>query len=279
MKRFDIYMALILVVIFTACDIPIELDPEQTESIPVIEGLVTNTEGKSYVRITETVGFYFEGNIPYRDDALVSVTDDSGNVTLFQPYTGSMTDSLGYFLPPDGFKGETGRNYTLQVLLDGETFTASETMAPVSPIDSLATSIDVAESFDPEEEDRFWEVLLYAREPELTKDFYLFKFYRNDTLERAFENDIYIVDDLFLAVNINGIPVPFYFVEGDTAVVEMYGISNKAFVYFSDLQIALANDGGLFSPPPANPRTNFDRYTPGYFLVASVATDSIIIQE
>lgn len=274
MRKIAIYT---LVFLF-GCDIPIDLDVEQTTPMPVIEAQVTDKKGNSYVRVTMTIPFYDTQQIPTRSDATVSLEEIGGATTLFQHYNGTNTDSLGYYFPPDDFAGEVSKDYRITITVDGTDYIAEDTMLPVNPIDSLEAKLNVLEASDPEEEDRYWEVLLYSKEPQDTKDFYLFRFYRNWELTRNFETDIYVAEDIALGEELNGIPFPFFYAEQDTSVIEIYGITREAFVYYSDLQIALTNDGGMFSPPPANPRTNFSNPTPGFFLLASVSSDTLIVE-
>jgi hypothetical protein len=82
-----------------------------------------------------------------------------------------------------------------------------------------------------------------------------------------------------LGENINGVASPIYFTPGDVGRVEIYGISRTAFVFYSDLQRLLNNDGGLFSQPPADSRTNLSNGALGFFQASSLNVSSIEIKE
>ena len=261
-----------------SCDVPIVLDVDQTTPIPVIEAQVTNKIGSSYIHITETVPFYYEGSIPRRTDAIITLTDEFGIVTGFDHYIGLNPDSIGFYFPPMGFVAETGLTYTLKVAINGINYLATDTMMPINPIDSITYNIREPSVFDPIEDDEKYEILLYTKEPPETKDYYMFKFFKNYEITRNSETDIYVFEDIALSENLDGLPAPIYYAENDTSVVEMFSITRAAFVYYSDLQIVLTNDGGMFSPPPANPRTNFSESTPGFFLLASVVSDTLVIK-
>jgi hypothetical protein len=54
-----------------------------------------------------------------------------------------------------------------------------------------------------------YEVLMYAIEPQGTTDYYLFRFYRNDSLKVYNDTDIYYADDEVLGEQIDGVPHQF----------------------------------------------------------------------
>ena len=191
---------------------------------------------------------------------------------------GNDPDSAAFYFPAAPVKGQVDISYTLEITVDGNTVTAQDLMPPVAPVDSMLALIDPEEQADPAEEGEFYEVLVFTTEPQDRKDFYMFRFYKNFQRTRQSPEDIYIADDLVLGEKISGVPIPFYFAERDTATIEMYGISQEAFVYYTDLQAVMNSDGGLFSPPPANPRTNLQGGVLGFFLVASIQSDTLVIE-
>ncbi|MDH5382313.1 MAG: DUF4249 domain-containing protein, partial [Cyclobacteriaceae bacterium] len=241
-------------------------------------GLYTNRPEKNYIKITQTTSFYANTPPPAIQNATVTITSTDGIVENFLPYMGTNTDSLAFYLPQTPTAGRIGEGYTLNVEVGGQIYTASDSLYYVQPIDSLKSAIDPLAQKYPEEPGQFYQVLVFTKEPKTTKDYYLFRFYRNWVQERSFENDIYVADDFLLAENINGIPSPVYYAQNDSSVVEMYRISRKAFVYYVDLQAVLGNDGGMFSPPPANPRNNISNNALGNFTVAAIESDTLIVQ-
>lgn len=269
---------IMLVMIAAGCEKEYFLDPNPAGSMVVIEGLVTDRPGHQYVKISRNAGFYDSGKTPRITDAVVTVTDDLGNVHEFVHNPGDNPDSTGYYKPSSSFAGQVGRTYTLQVTADGEIYEAEDTLYPVASIDSLTVDIDEDEREDPEHPGRFYQVLIYTREPQETKDFYLFNFYRNDSLTLNDPTDIYFTDDVVLAESIDGITTPIYFSVGDKATVEALSISRPAFVFYNDLSILLNNDGGMYSPPPANCRNNLTNGALGFFQASAVNTMDIIVE-
>jgi hypothetical protein len=245
----------------------------------VIEGQVTNKSGYQYVKITRTSGFYESGESPAVEDAIVRVTDNIGNEFVFTHNPGGFADSAGYYKPEIPFKGEVGRTYNLSVSADGEAYEAVDSMYPVTSIDSLTSRISTDEEEDPKDFGRFYEVLMYAKEPQGTTDYYLFKFYRNDSLKVYNDTDIYYADDEVLGENIDGVSSPIYYKPGDIARVEMYSITREGYVFYNDLQSLLNSDGGLFSQPPTNSRSNLSNGALGFFQASAVETKEMAIKE
>ncbi len=270
---------LIFSVVFWSCDEPVRLDVTQGEARTIIEGQVTNLIGGQYVKVSRSNGFYESGKTPRVTDAAVVVKDDAGNEFPFVHNPRNYADSAGYYLPQAAFIGEVGRTYSLTVTIGDQVYEAQDKLFRVTPIDSLAYQIDEDEKEDPEDEGKFYEVLIYAKEPQDTEDYYLFKFYRNDSLKLDFDTDIYFTDDETLGENIDGVSSPIYFAPGDKAKCEIYSLSRTAFVFYSDLQSLLNNDGGLFSQPPANSRSNLTNGALGFFQASAIHVNEIEIKE
>jgi hypothetical protein len=265
--------------IFFSCDKAIKLDLDQMPPKVVIEAVITNQPNYQFVKVTRTSGFYENGPTPRITDAVVVVEDGNGAQFNFVHNPNNDPDSTGYYLPAVPFVGVIGETYTLTVTVDGEDYQATDDMYAVTNIDSLKYQINPDEKDDPKEKRKFYEVLMYAKEPQLTEDYYLFKFYRNDSLLIYNPTDIYFADDKTLGEEINGVPSPIFFEPGDSARVEMYSLSRKGFVFYSDLFNLINNDGGMFSPPPANSRTNLSNGAIGFFQVSAVNVSGIKIED
>jgi len=266
-------------ILFFSCEVPYDLDIEQTPPKVVIEGLLTDHPDYQHIKITRSANFYSTGRTPRVTDAIVTVSDDAGNTIDFFHNPGNHPDSAGFYFPASSFAGVIGRTYSLKVDVAGAVFEATEKLVKGIPMDSIAYKINKEEQENPEEDGRFYEVLMFAREPKDEDNFYLFKFYRNDTLARANDTDIYFSDDELLAENIDGVPAPVFFEQNDSAGIEMYSISRVAYVYYSDLWALLNNDaGGMFAPIPSSPRTNISNGGLGFFQVSSVNISGIKIE-
>ncbi len=259
-----------MTVFFVSCEETIDIDTITSEPKVVIDGVLTNNSELNFIKLSYTRGFYSLDPNPSITDALVTVTDDADNEVVYIHNPNNDPSKKGYYYPQTPYAGSIWTTYRLKVTVDGVDYTASETMLPVTEIDSLTVIIDEEEMEDPDEEGEFYEVLFYAKEPQDRVDHYLFKFYKNGLTLRDFEGDIYFADDDFLGESISGVPTAGYYKLGQYAKVEMYSITREAFIYYNDLSNLLNNDGGMFTPPPANPRTNLSNGAFGYFQVSAV---------
>ena len=274
-----IFIIFLLPIFFLSCEEPYHLEQDETESKVVIEGLLTDRADMQYIKVSRTADFYSSGPSPRITDAQVSVTDDLGNTLLYVHNPRNHADSAGYYFPATPFAGEVGRVYHMTVDIGGTLYEASDKLLSITHIDSLKARIDGEEQADPEDEGRFYEVLIFTTEPQDEDNFYLFKFYRNDTLTYENDSDIYYSDDKLLAESIEGIPAPSFFALNDMARVEAYSLSRKGYVFYNDLSSLINNDsGGMFGPIPSTPRTNLSNGALGFFQVSAVDIADIRVE-
>ncbi len=274
-----LFILIVACAFFFSCERTIQLDLDQTAPVVVIEGQVTNHPGYQYVKLSWSSAFYDKSQSERITDANVSVTDDLGETIDFVHNPGDDPDSAGYYLPVTSFTGSIGRTYTLDVLVNGQHFTATDKLLSVIGIDSLKYDVNDFQLEDEDNKGKVFEILLYAHEPQNEDNFYLFKFYRNDSLIYNNETDIYYSDDELLAESINGVPSPVYYGPNDNANVEIYSLSREGYVYFNDLSTILNNDGGgMFGPIPSAPRTNLSNGALGFFQVSAMNSSSIRIE-
>jgi len=276
-KKTYIALFAILGAFILSCEETIQIDTGELSENVVIEGLITN-EQNHYVRLTRTRTFYANGPAERIENASVSVADDNGNTYQFVHNPMNNPEEDGFYYPVNTFQGQIGTTYSLSVSIDGEQYGAAEELLPVTAIDSLTVILNEDELEEPEEEGRFYEVLFYASEPQDRKDQYLFKFYNNGEIVKDFPTDIYFSDDDLLGEKIDDLEIAGFYKLGERVEVEMYSLTQEAFIFYSDLFNLLNNDGGMFSPPPANPRSNLSNGALGYFQVSAVARDQIIIE-
>lgn len=270
---------LLITMIFSSCEEAVELDLKQTPPKIVIEGLLTDRAGYQSVKVSRSTAFYASGQTPRVKDAVVKISDDLGQDIPFIHNPRNHPDSMGIYVPQTGFTGEIGVTYTLTVEADGEVYTGSDKLASVIPIDSLKFQLNEDEAEDPKDPGKIYEVLMFAREPQDEKNFYLFKFYRNDSLTLYNPTDIYYSDDELLAEKIDGVPSPIYYANHDIARLEVYSLSRKGYVFYNDLSSILNSDGGgMFGPIPSSPRTNLSNGALGFFQVSAVQEKEILIE-
>lgn len=265
-----------MTVAFAACEEVISIDINQAPSQLVIDGLVTDQDTTHMVHIARSADFNGVGSENVVN-ATVEIRDNLGNVYNYTHNPEGIDSLNGYYFSDQKYAGQEFAIYQLDVTVDNFSFSASDTLRPVTDIDSLSFRIDEHALNDPDNDGEIYQLLLYAKEPQESLDFYYFKFYR-DSVVVGGDHNIYIFDDKVLGGSLDGLPSPPLFKEGDLAKVEMYSLTRAQFVYFADLANLLNSDGGMFSPPPANPRTNLSGGALGLFQVSSVRRAAILIK-
>ncbi len=278
-----------------ACTEVIELDVNQTpDNEVVIQGLVTDSFSNNLVVISNSLGLYDDPEFRGIAGAEVFVEEFDGEGNLLDKYDyvdlGAGSDTAaGFYFSSVPFRGVADNIYRLTVNLANKTYTAEDQLRPVAPMDSLVVEIDEDrkkdlesnEKIDSLHEDfgRYYQLLLYATEPPQTIDYYQWNFYRNGELENNEGRSLFYSDDKLIQESINGFPAPVYYAMGDTFYVEQLSLTREGYIFISDLDRAMNNDGGMFSPPPANPRTNISNGAFGFFQVSSVDAQWGIIKE
>jgi hypothetical protein len=268
---------LLIAFVLAGCEETVELDINQVPERVVIEGHVTNVADRQFVRVTRSRGFYQSGNTTRITNAQVIIRDDAGEQVQFVHNPNGTPDSAGYYIPSPGYTGIVGRTYTMTVSLDGQTYEASDKLLRVTTLDSMGYRPNVFREREEPSDGKIWELLIYAKEPQETEDNYLIKYYRNDSLVYNRKTDVYVLNDYGVGENIDGVPSSVYYAPGDKARVEMYSLSRDGFLFFSDLVTILNSDGGMFSPPPANPRSNISGGAMGFFQVSAMSTIEIVL--
>src|ERR1700743_374588 len=117
-----------LVAVLASCTKVIHLNLKNSDPLFVVEGTITDSIGTAQVLISKTKDFYADNTFVGITGAVVTITDDSGVVTVLPA-----TDSGVYQSPT--LVGEQNRTYTLNVNVDGQTFTAISTMPVKVPFD------------------------------------------------------------------------------------------------------------------------------------------------
>lgn len=279
MKTINYIFSIALLFTLFACEKSIVIDSRETTGSVVIEGLITNQVDKQYVKVSRTVSFYESGATPRITNAIVTVADDLGNEMPFIHNPTGEEATAGYYYPSGNFVGEIGQTYTLRVTIGSEVYEAQDELLYVTTIDSLSYRVNEDEKDDPKIAGKYYELLAYMKEPQETTDYYLFKFYRNDSVTYYLKNsDIYFTNDVGITEDIDGIPSPVYYGANDTAKMEIYSLTRNAFLFYNDLFNLINSDGGMISPPPANPRGNVSNGALGFFRASAVNSASTVIE-
>lgn len=261
-----LFLTLLALLTMSSCEKVIQLDLNDTTSRLVVEGWVYDGNGPFTVSLSQTTSYFKPEASPRVTGAVVVITDNGGQAD-------TLTEVQPGIYETGHLQGIAGRRYRLQVDWKGETFTAESDLPSVVPIDSLG--FIPSETFPLSGEEGKYLVTFFAVEPQPERNWYRFNLYKylasesRDSLVNDRSGMWIITDDTALKGEVADLPFMFAFEAGDSIIVEMLSLDQPAYNYLLGLQTQLSGDGGMFSPPPANPESNITGGGIGYFGASS----------
>ncbi|OAD91270.1 hypothetical protein A7A78_12875 [Aequorivita soesokkakensis] len=262
-----LFLLVIFFGIVTSCEDVIDVELNDAPPRLVVEANLNVWEDGSNsaaVRLTTTAPF-FDNDVPFVTDASITVTDENGIVYPFN-YTqdGVYVSSIALQLNIE---------YKLTILYKEETYTATETLYTVSPLEFVEQRDDGG--FTGED----IELKAFFTDPAGEQNFYFFE----GLSERGDVLDVY-KDEFFDGNTIFG----YYLVEdlapADEVQFNIYGVSEAYYNFMFILLQQTGGGGGPFETQPATVRgniineTNPDNYPLGYFRVSEVSTLNYTVQ-
>ena len=255
MKRF-LYGALLIATLWS-CEDVIEVDLETAPPRLVVEASINWFKGGAgdvqTILLTTTASFYQE-EVPPATGASVTITDEAGNEFIFTEVGATGRYENIAFIPV------IDREYTLTILYEGETYTATETLKSVVAIEYVTQ--DKEGGFTGEST----EIKAYYTDPAGEENHYFFKF-RSDA---ASDQDVY-KDEFFDGNPIFGLYIEDDLDTGDQVTIQSFGVSKAYYNYMFTLLTQFGVGGGGFETQPATVRGNVinqtdpDHYPYGYF--------------
>ncbi|NMH88673.1 DUF4249 domain-containing protein [Flavivirga algicola] len=281
MKTYFKLVILFLAMTLTSCDDVINVDVQTAPSRLVIEASIDWEKGTTgsdqTIKLSKSTPYFDTNtNTAVTNASVRVVNDNDGTEFIFtHQNNGAYTNT--------GFIPVIGQSYTLEVIHEGETYTANETLTPVVDI------TEVNQSKEEEDEDLL-EVNIIFTDPEAEENYYLLKIQRQgDLLPELID-----FDDEF----INGNRIPMWyekeddedtdevnesFQPGDVVDISFFGIS-EAYSNYMQILIEQSEGAGLFSSTPVPLKGNCintttpDNYAFGYFRLTQVVKTSYTFQ-
>lgn len=239
-----------------SCEKVIDVDLDETDQKIVVEGVILNGDTIQRVRVTRTTSFDDSNGAPTVDNAVITVTDNLGNIGTFASVGNGWYELTSY-------PGVEGRTYSIQVNVDGQTFLANSTMPNLVPMDSLYTE------FFPFGMDTFITVVPSRYDPVGIANFYQFHLFKNGVKQK----EIFLQNDQFTDGNLAVEPLFISDIKlNDTLKVTMFCIDKPVWTYFNQLAVNASN-----STTPANPVSNFTGGCLGYFSARTWNTREVIV--
>lgn len=274
MKRY-ILIVFTLGFLLTSCEDTIDVDVPTAQARLVVEASLDWEKGTTgnvqSISLSMSTPFFDTNQDTSVTGAIVTVTnEDSGEVFPFDDNNDG-TYSTSTFVPI------LNNTYHLEIVYDGETYEATETLMSVSDINEVNQSIEGG--FD----DELLELNLYFTDPANIENFYLIKYdvegdlfpYLEDVSDE-FTDGNEIHDFLEKDDDEDSEETPFE--AGDVVNISLYGISEQYYNFIRLLIEQHGSQGDPFSSTAAlirgnciNP-TNPDNYAFGYFRITEVDT-------
>ncbi|MEO8147936.1 MAG: DUF4249 domain-containing protein [Bacteroidia bacterium] len=269
MKNIILIISLFSVVILSSCEKVVDIDLKTSESTVVVEGLITDQSGMSYVKLTMSDAYFNAQQAKKVTNAEVKVSDGNTtmNFTQVQP---------GVYKPDANFAGTTGRTYSLTVTVDGKVFTSQSTLPSVTPIDSITYKYFPENNADGK--DSGYYVYASFNEPAGLGNNYKVDLYQNNISKVERPADLILFDDKYIDGRYaTDWELPYALEAGDSITLKMYSLDKAGFDFYSAM-LDLADAGGLFGKTPANLPTNIKGDAFGYFGASAITVKSVNIK-
>jgi hypothetical protein len=258
--------AILIFFLATSCEKVIDVNLNETSPKIVIESYLEN-DSTCYAKISVTSSFYNNSSSPAVTDATVRLTDQNGQTEL-------LTHQGNGIYRGTSMLGTIGNTYDFSATVGGNEYTATSTMPPLIPIDSVTS-----------EESSFFgtpgNYLAYINYTDPANiDNYYAKRMRFFDKEEGEEVTLYGIADDNASDGIStrtfgGFQI---FEVGDTAWLELSSIDQPTHLYFETLGDALSGRG-IASSAPANPTTNLKGGALGYFSAWSKDAKMLIVTQ
>jgi hypothetical protein len=271
MKIFNYISIAITLLFLTSCEDVINVDLNTAAPKLVVDAAINwqkNTDGSVQKIILSTTTDFYSNVIPKVSGASVSITNSVNTTYIFSeiPNTGEYQCT--------NFTPVIGEKYTLTVIYQGATYTATETMQSVTPIGSIEQKNDGGFS------GKDYEVKVLYKDP-LEENYYMVKFFPDIYTSPTYQ----VRNDEFS----NGNQKSWTFSDqdlkqGSVIAITHYGISKDYYNYMNKIISISSSGGGPFQTTPAAVRgnivnqTNIDNYALGYFSLSEVDSANYTIQ-
>jgi len=252
---------------FASCEKVINVDLNNAAKKYVIEGIVSDKAGQSKVLLSTTKNFDENNSFVGVSGASITVTDNLGNTTTFAE------TATGIYTAPS-LVATTGKTYSLNVITNGNTFTAVSTMPQKMNIDTVFASDELLFG-------EATKLVNYAYQDPIGKGNGLrFVEYINGLQVKNillrdddYTDGNYVQSKLWYMADNND--DKFKIKQGDKVDVDIFCISPDIYKYWFSLDQSAT--GANQSASPANPVTNIKGGALGYFSAQTYQTKSFIV--
>lgn len=274
MKIFKkILLATTIGLFLTGCEDVISVDLDTAAPRLVIDASidwVKNTAGnEQMIKLSTTTGYYSD-EFPTVSGATIVVTNTANTVFNFIE-----TPNTGEYICTN-FEPVIGETYTLTITLNGEAYTATETLINVPSIEgTIEQNSEGGVSGDEVE------ITYHYQDNGSEENYYLNRIITPRVAYPEFE----VEDDEYTQGNLISESYSHEdLIPGDIVNIRLYGISKRYHDYFDKLLLASGNDGSPFPTTPTAVRgnitnqTNTKNFAYGYFRLSEVDAKEYTIE-
>lgn len=252
-----------------SCEDVVEVDLREADQRIVIEAQI-ETESRPLAIISSTLAYNNQARTAVIEGVEVWITDDEQPPNKVQL---TEVNQKGYYTTTNDYFGKVGRVYTLEVMHDGEKYSATDSLKRLPEVENL-------EVVKNNETDEYYSVFVYAEEPAGMGDNYRWIVYYNGvpllhpnfmavTSDQLVDGN-YIEKAQILNGQFAGFAMDTEIVDETKIQIKQLSISQDCLEYYMQLQESTSGQG-MFSPPPANVPTNFSNGALGFFRASAVA--------
>lgn len=257
---------------FFSCEDVIEVDLPTAAPRLVVDASIDWVQGTSgnvqKIKLTTTTGYY-NSEIPSVSNAIISIESEDGLVFDFVE-EGTSGEYFCYDFVP-----EIGKSYTLTLIVDGEVYTATETLYSTPEILYFTQSNDLGFGDD------IYEIRYYFQDNPDEDNFYV------DIIENPHQllANYGTMSDKFTQGNqMDGLYFSDELKPGDVLDVRLYSVSERHYDYMNKLLEVANAGGGPFQTNSAVVRgnlvnqTNPDNYALGYFRLSGISSSQYTVE-
>lgn len=265
---------------FFSCTAPIDINTRDSEPVIAIYGCLTDKNSYQYVRITSSSPYFDDKENGSISDAHVLIRDSEGNEYLLE------YGDEGYYTSPVRFAARPGVTYNLTVEVDfdenGETeiYEAETTIPPFLALDSVDVRPLTIMGY------QHFALNIYAQDPPEADNYYLFKFFINDSVSNDKISKFIITDDeFFKGEYMEGVNI-YYFEDftdenvveknkdnddvymvspGDKIRLQAMNIEKGYYEFINQCISEMYGENPMFGGPPSNITTNISNGAVGFF--------------
>ena len=274
MKKIYLYILLLSTTLFTSCEEVVNVDLSNAEPKLVIEAIIKwekGTTGENQtIKLSLTNDFYTNDVLP-ANGAIVTVTNSADVVFDFV----QVPNTENYVC--NNFQAVIGETYRLEILYDGEIYTASNTLFPTPDI--LNVTQETVDGISGEDE---IQIKYFYQDNGAEENYYLLRVKNPNKQIPEFGA---VSDEFFQGNLMFGFYGSSETEPGITLDLSVQGISRGYHDYMNKLiSIAGSGSGNPFATPPATVRgnitntTNSNNFPLGYFHLSEIDTVNYLVQ-